>query len=158
MATKGWSTIKPKVYDVYPYKSLSEHLPEKLKSTLSRAFQNPACSKAVSPITGYVPAPAYTAPKPNSNEFVLVSGKNCQTCSISNMFTEPTRYLGDRTVWINPEDAARLGIKNHEIVEIEGIDTKAKGRAAVTVTKSYSGSRLRIRILRRRENKELARS
>ena len=65
----------------------------------------------------------------------MVSGKNCQTCSGLNMFTEPTRYLGDRTVWMNPEDAARLGIKNHEIVEIEGIDTKAKGRAAITVTK-----------------------
>lgn len=135
MATKGWSTIKPKVYDVYPYKKPFGTPSGKAEIYSFKSLSNPACSKAVSPITGYVPAPAYTAPKPNSNEFVLVSRKNCQTCSGLNMFTEPTRYLGDRTVWINPEDAARLGIKNHEIVEIEGIDTKAKGRAAVTVTK-----------------------
>ena len=43
--------------------------------------------------------------------------------------------MGDRTVWIHPTDAERLGIKNNEIVEVEGIDTKAKANTKVTVTR-----------------------
>ena len=57
------------------------------------------------------------------------------TCSGLNMFTQPTRYLGDRTVWMNPADARRLGIKSGDMAEIEGIDTKAVGQARITVTK-----------------------
>ena len=91
--------------------------------------------KSFTPFPVYKPSPAYTAPKLNSNEFVLVSGKNCNSCSGLNMFTEPTRYLGDRTVWMNIDDAARLGIKDQEIVEIEGLDTKVKATAPVTVTR-----------------------
>lgn len=50
------------------------------------------------------------------------------------MFTQPTRYLGDRTVWMNPVDAQRLGIKNGDMAEIEGIDTNYVGQARITVT------------------------
>ena len=99
-----------------------------------QSFKNEAYEKAIAPISGYIPSPAFTAPKQNSNEFILASGKNCVTCSGLNMFTQPTRYLGDRTVWMNPVDAQRLGIKNGDMAEIEGIDTNYVGQARITVT------------------------
>lgn len=69
------------------------------------------------------------------------------------MFTQPTRYLGDRTVWMNPVDAQRLGIRNGDMAEIEGIDTKYVGQARITVTKKVvPGGRFRLRLLRRQPN------
>ena len=135
IAAKGWSTIKPKVYGVYPYKKPFGTPSGKVEIYSFKVVSTPACKKAIAPVTAYIPSPAYTHPKPDSNEFILVSGKNCVTCSGLNMFTEPTRYMGDRTVWIHPTDAERLGIKNNEIVEVEGIDTKAKANTKVTVTR-----------------------
>ena len=135
IAAKGWSTIKPKVYGVYPYKKPFGTPSGKVEIYSFKVVSTPACKKAIAPVTAYIPSPAYTHPKPDSNEFILVSGKNCGTCAGLNMFTEPTRYMGDRTVWIHPTDAERLGIKNNEIVEVEGIDTKAKANTKVTVTR-----------------------
>ncbi len=135
IATKGWSTITKKVYGIYPYKKPFGTPSGKLEIYSFKLFSDPGFLKSFTPFPVYKPSPAYTAPKPNSNEFVLVSGKNCNSCSGLNMFTEPTRYLGDRTVWMNIDDAARLGIKDQEIVEIEGLDTKVKATAPVTVTR-----------------------
>lgn len=132
--TQGWSTIKTKKYNEYPYHKPFGTPSGKVEIYAFQSFKNEAYEKAIAPISGYIPSPAFTAPKPNSNEFILVSGKNCVTCSGLNMFTQPTRYLGDRTVWMNPADARRLGIKNGETAEIEGIDTKAVGQAQITVT------------------------
>ena len=133
--TQGWSTIKTKKYNQYPYQKPFGTPSGKVEIYAFQSFKNEAYEKAISPISGYIPSPAFTAPKPNSNEFILASGKNCVTCSGLNMFTQPTRYLGDRTVWMNPVDAQRLGIKNGDMAEIEGIDTKAVGQARITVTK-----------------------
>ncbi len=135
MASKGWSTIKQKVYGIYPYKKPFGTPSGKVEIYSFKIAVNPACRKAMDPVSAYIPSPAYTHPKPNSNEFVLVSGKNCNTTSGLNMFTQPTRFLGDRTVWIHPTDAERLGIKNNDTVEIEGLDNKVKAQTKVTVTR-----------------------
>lgn len=133
--TQGWSTIKTKKYNEYPYHKPFGTPSGKVEIYAFQSFKNEATEKAIAPVSGYIPSPAFTAPKKNSNEFILVSGKNCVTCSGLNMFTQPTRYLGDRTVWMNPVDAQRLGIRNGDMAEIEGIDTKYVGQARITVTK-----------------------
>lgn len=133
--TQGWSTIKTKKYNEYPYHKPFGTPSGKVEIYAFQSFKNEANEKAIAPVSGYIPSPAFTAPKKNSNEFILVSGKNCVTCSGLNMFTQPTRYLGDRTVWMNPVDAQRLGIRNGDMAEIEGIDTKYVGQARITVTK-----------------------
>ncbi len=135
IAQKGWSTIKIKKYDVYPYQKPFGTPSGKVEVYGFKSFTKPEYLEAMPPVSAYIPSPAYTQPKPDSNEFVLVSGKNCVTCSGLNMFTYPTKFMGDRTVWINPSDAQRLGLHNGEMVEIEGVDTKVKGKAALTVTK-----------------------
>ena len=132
--TQGWSTIKTKKYNQYPYHKSFGTPSGKVEIYAFQSFKNEAYEKAIAPISGYIPSPAFTAPKQNSNEFILASGKNCVTCSGLNMFTQPTRYLGDRTVWMNPVDAQRLGIKNGDMAEIEGIDTNYVGQARITVT------------------------
>ncbi len=43
--------------------------------------------------------------------------------------------MGDRTVWMNPQDAARLGIRNGDMIEVEGMDSGYKANTQVTVTK-----------------------
>lgn len=92
-----------------------------------KSFEKPAYVRGIPPFTAHVPAPAFTPPKRNSNEFILVSGKNCTSCSGLSMFALPSKYLGDRTVWMNPEDAERLGISHGETVEVEGIVRPIKG-------------------------------
>ena len=47
---------------------------------------------------------------------MLVSGKNCTSSSGLNIFAATTRFTGDRTLWMNPYDAERLGIANKEKV------------------------------------------
>lgn len=50
------------------------------------------------------------------------------------MFTFPSKYTGDRTIWMNPVDAERLGIETGDMIECEGLDTGVRGVSAVTVT------------------------
>ena len=139
--TKGWSTIKIKEYGVYPYKKPFGTPSGKVEIYSFKSFEKPAYVRGIPPFTAHIPAPAFTPPKRNSNEFILVSGKNCTSCSGLSMFALPSKYLGDRTVWMNPEDAERLGISHGETVEVEGIDTGYKGNAQITVTKKViSGS------------------
>ena len=99
-----------------------------------KSFAKPGYEK-IKPISDYFPAPAYTAPKPQSNEFVLVSGKNCTSSSGLNIFAATTRFTGDRTLWMNPYDAERLGIANKEKVMVEGVDREYQAEVVVTVTK-----------------------
>ena len=52
---------------------------------------SPSQSRAtkIKPISDYFPAPAYTAPKPQSNEFVLVSGKTARPPRVSTSSPRP---------------------------------------------------------------------
>lgn len=131
---KGWSTIKMKAYDVYPYKKPFGTPTGKVEIYGFKSFAKPGYD-AIKPITGYVPSPAYSAPDPQKNQFVLVSGKNCNSCSGLCIFTPPSEFIGDRTLWMNPADAARLGISNGQSVEVSGVDNPYKAVCKVTVTK-----------------------
>ena len=91
-------------------------------------------AKGIQPLPEYYTTKAYTQPKPRSNEFIIASGKDGATNAGTCIFTWPTKFLGDRTLWMNPVDAERLGIETGDTVEVEGIDNGVKGRTKVTVT------------------------
>jgi anaerobic selenocysteine-containing dehydrogenase len=44
------------------------------------------------------------------------------------------KYVADRSVWMNPEDAERLGVRDGDLIELEGIDNGYKAVARVKVT------------------------
>lgn len=132
--TKGWTTVNKKKYGVYPWKKPFGTPTGKIEIYGFKSFAKPGYEK-IKPISDYFPAPAYTAPKPQSNEFVLVSGKNCTSSSGLNIFAATTRFTGDRTLWMNPYDAERLGIANKEKVMVEGVDREYQAEVVVTVTK-----------------------
>lgn len=140
LQTKGFSTVKMKKYGEYPYVKPFGTPTGKVeifgfKSLAKKGYD------AIPTVPRYMKAPAYTAPKPYSNEFVLVSGKNCTSCSGLNMFAATTRFIGDRTLWVNPVDAKRLGIANKDFVSVEGVDRAYKAKCQVTVTeKVVAGS------------------
>lgn len=79
--------------------------------------------KGASGLADWVQAPGYTQPKPLSDEFYLVSGKDSASSSGTCVFTWPQKFLGDRSLWMNPTDAERLGITSGDTVEVTGIDT-----------------------------------
>lgn len=131
---RGWTTVTKKVYGEYPYKKPFATPTGKVEIYGFKSFSKPGYEKIPAQCQ-YQKVPAYTAPKPNSNEFVLVSGKNCTSCSGLAMFAATTRFLGDRTLWMNPLDAHRLGIENKSFVMIEGVDRDYHAKVQVTVTK-----------------------
>ena len=133
-AERGWTTVKKKVYDEYPYKKPFATPTGKVELYGFKTFSKPGYDKVPAQCT-YQTVPAWTAPKPQSNEFVLVSGKNCTSCSGLNLFAAPTRFTGDRTLWMNPTDARRLGVENRSEVWVEGVDVAYKAKVTVTVTK-----------------------
>lgn len=136
---RGWTTVKKKVYDEYPYKKPFATPTGKVEIYGFKTFSKKGYDK-VPALVGYHRPPAYSAPKAE-NEFVLVSGKNCTSCSGLNIFAAPTRFTGDRTLWMNPVDAGRLGIENRGRVTVEGVDRPYKAEVTVTVTeKVIAGS------------------
>ena len=115
-------------------KTVLNNAKEKVEIYGFKSFVKPGYEK-INPQCRYQKVPAYTTPKPDSNEFVLVSGKNATSCSGAAMFAATTRFLGDRTLWMNPRDARRLGIANKDFVMVEGVDRAYQARVQVTVTK-----------------------
>lgn len=130
----GWTTVKKKVYGEYPYKKPFGTPSGKVEIYGFKSFVKTGY-ELINPQCRYQKVPAYTTPKPDSNEFVLVSGKNATSCSGAAMFAATTRFLGDRTLWMNPRDARRLGIANKDFVMVEGVDRAYQARVQVTVTK-----------------------
>jgi anaerobic selenocysteine-containing dehydrogenase len=76
--------------------------------------------------------PLYTRPK-NPDEFYLVNGRD-QFVTVHAVWTWSVACLVDRRVWMNPRDAERLGIKDGDLIELEGLDNGFKARARVKVT------------------------
>jgi anaerobic selenocysteine-containing dehydrogenase len=76
--------------------------------------------------------PKYTLPS-KPDEFYLVNGRD-QYVSAHAAWTWSVSSLVDRRVWMNPKDAERLGIKDGDIIELEGLDNGFKARARVKVT------------------------
>jgi thiosulfate reductase/polysulfide reductase chain A len=76
--------------------------------------------------------PKYTLPK-NPDEFYLVNGRD-QYVTAHAVWTWSIQSLADKRVWMNPEDAERLGIKDGDLIELEGLDNHYKAQARVKVT------------------------
>ena len=129
----GWSQTAEKKFGVYPYKKpfgTPTGKPEVLSFLAAQKYEQ----KGLHAVSSYEAPKGYKQPKPRSDEFYLVSGKDSASCSGVTLFTWPSKFLGDRTLWMNPVDAERLGIKTGDEIEVESLDTGVKGRTKVTVT------------------------
>ena len=129
----GWALVSQKKFGVYPYQKpfgTPTGKPEVLSFLAAQKYEK----KGLHAVSSYEPPKGYTLPKPRSDEFYLVSGKDSASSSGVTLFTWPTKFLGDRTLWMNPVDAERLGIKTGDEIEVTSLDTGVKGRTKVTVT------------------------
>jgi thiosulfate reductase / polysulfide reductase chain A len=129
----GWALVKTKKFEVYPYKKPLA-TPTGKAEIVSFYAAAKYLDKGLKAMSDYSPVKAFTLPKPLSDEFYLVSGKDAASNSGAAMFNKPQQYIGDRTVWMNPADADRLGISSGDMIELTGIDNGAKGLTKVTVT------------------------
>ena len=130
---KGCALVTPKPYETFTYRA-PLWTPTGKAELVSFYVLGAKTAQGIMPLPEYAPTKSYKAPKPVSDEFVIVSGKNGASCSGLAMFTFPSKYTGDRTIWMNPVDAERLGIETGDMIECEGLDTGVKGISAVTVT------------------------
>ena len=124
---EGYYILSKKKYYVRPYKT-----PLTTPSGKAEIYSLAALDAGLDPLPDYIPPPAYTPPKA-PDEFYLVNGKS-PLISVHASLMEPLKFVGDRSVWMNPRDAKRLGIHDGDIVELEGIDNGWKARVRVKVT------------------------
>lgn len=130
---KGFAFVNAKKYGKVPYVSPFTSPTGKGEIVSFYAATVPS-AKGLMPLPEHYATPCYTQPKA-ANEFVIASGKDSATCCGVTLFTQPSKYTGDRTLWMHPTDAQRLGIKTGDTVEVEGIDTGVKARTTVKVTR-----------------------
>jgi len=127
LESNGFFILKKKSYYSKPYKS-SLGTP----SGLVEIYPLSALASGLDPLPKYVP-PVYTIPR-NPNEFYLVNSKSPMV-SVTATILEPAKFLEDRTIWINPIDAARLGIRDGDLVQVESLDLPGiKAVAEVRIT------------------------
>lgn len=100
-------------------------------SGLIEVYSLKALSYKDDPLPKWKP-PKYSLPK-NPDEFYLVNGRD-QLVSAHAAWTWSVSSLVDRRVWMNPRDAERLGIRDGDMIELEGLDNGYKARARVKVT------------------------
>ena len=124
---EGYYILSKKRYYVRPYKTALA-----TPSGKAEIYSLAALAAGLDPLPDYRPPPAYTPPKA-PDEFYLINGKS-PLISFQASLMEPLKYVGDRCVWMNPKDAERLGIRDGDIVELEGIDTGWKARVRIKVT------------------------
>lgn len=124
---EGYYVLKKKEYYVTPYKTALGTPSGKVE-----IYSLAALANGLDPLPDYIPPP-YAKPKAQ-DEFYFISGKAPLT-SVHASLMEPMKFIGDRSVWMNPKDAERLGIRSGDVVELESIDTGVKARAKVKVTK-----------------------
>lgn len=129
----GWALSSKKKYGVYPYVK-PFGTPTGKPEIFSFMCAAKYAQKGFTGLVDYEAPKGYTAPKPRSDEFYLVSGKDNISASGPTIYTWPQKFLGDRRVWMNPTDAERLGVKDGDAVELESLDTHFKDRTKVRVT------------------------
>ncbi|MFN7106116.1 MAG: molybdopterin dinucleotide binding domain-containing protein, partial [Pyrobaculum sp.] len=122
----GFYVFKQKTYEVRPYKTPLGTPSGKVEIYALRALRY-----KLDPLPDFRP-PWYKLPKA-PDEFYLVNGKD-NTISAHVVFTKNAKYIVEREVWMSPVDAARLGIKDGDLVELEGLDNGYKAAARVKVT------------------------
>lgn len=134
LGAQGYCVLGAKRYDDIPYKRPLDTPSGRIEVYALRAVLNGALRKAgADPLPDYRPVTAYTLPKA-PDEFYVVSGKSMSSTSGHAVFAYTGKALGDRSVWMHPDDGARLGIRTGDAIELEGLDTKAKGTAPVQLT------------------------
>ncbi len=134
ISVQGWSQTAVKEFGVYPYKKPFGTVTGKAE-LLSFMFKVKYAEIGIDGLPKWRPVPGYTHPKPLSDEFYLVSGKDSASSSGTCTFTLPQATLGDRTLWMHPTDAQRLGIRQGDTVLVTGMDTGVKARTQITVTR-----------------------
>ncbi|MBP1449244.1 MAG: molybdopterin-dependent oxidoreductase [Thermoproteus sp.] len=127
LRAKGYYLLKRKAYDVKPYKS-------KLTTPtgLVEIYSLTALKYGLDPLPDWTPPSAYTIPRA-PDEFYLVAAKD-QVVSGHFVFTRVSKYLTERCVWMNPADAERLGIKDGQVVTLEGLDNGFTAKTCIRVT------------------------
>ncbi|MEM0197362.1 MAG: molybdopterin-dependent oxidoreductase [Fervidicoccaceae archaeon] len=114
LQSNGFYILKKKSYYSRPYKT-----PLGTPSGKVEIYSLSALGSGLDPLPKQSP-PSYTLPSA-SNEFYLVNAKGPLTSQQATIL-EPAKYLDDRTVWMNPEDASRLGIRDGDTIELESLD------------------------------------
>ena len=133
VAEQGWSQTAAKKYGQYPFKKPFGTATGKIE-IMSFLIAEKYPNAGLPAVPTYQPVEAFRIPKARSDEFYFVSGKDSSASSGVTLFTQPSKFLGDRSVWMNPVDADRLGLETGDEIEVEGLDNGVKGRAKVKVT------------------------
>lgn len=133
---KGFCVLGAKRYDELPYTRPFDTPSGKIEVYALRAVLNPALRRAkADPLPEHRPVTAYTLPAA-PDEFYVLSGKSMSNGSGSGAFAITGLALGDRAVWMHPDDGARLGLKDGDAIVLEGLDTRQTGKAAVRLTRA----------------------
>jgi thiosulfate reductase / polysulfide reductase chain A len=132
--TKGFSIVGRKKYKGPLYTKPLETPSGRMEVYALRGLLNEKLRAKTDPLPKYTPVVAYKLPSA-PNEFYLVSGKNPTSGSGTAVFGWPAKFVGDRSVWIHPSDADRLGVRDGQMVELEGIDNGIKGQTRAKVTR-----------------------
>ena len=117
----GWAVVKPKAYGTYPYKKPFDTPTGKMEIYAFWPYLK-ANRKGVPGLPAWEPVKAYTLPS-KPNEFYMVSGKNLQGNSGLGMFGPGSHANSERRAVMNPDDAARIGVRENALLEIRAIDT-----------------------------------
>ena len=127
---KGFVTVVQQRYGVVPYRNAFDSPSGRLEVY---AFRPVLRGWRAHGFAEHSDPAAYTLPRA-TNEFYLVNGKSPIGSSGVAGLAYPTQYLVDNALWMNPADAARLGITDGEEVEVEGLDTGWKAKTEIRVT------------------------
>lgn len=132
---KGYCVLGAKRYDELPYTKPFDTPTGKIEVYALRAVQNAAMRQAkVDPLPQYRPVTAYKLPSA-PDEFYVVTGKSMSNGSGAAAFSITGLAVGDRRVWMHPDDGTRMGLKDDDRIVVEGLDTGVTGRAAVRLTR-----------------------
>ena len=127
---KGYVQLAPLAYGTVPYKRPLATPSGKVELY---ALHPVLRGLRASGFPAHTEPTAYTPPRA-ANEFYLVNGKSPAGSSGTAGLAFSTQFLADNAVWMNPRDAARLGVKTGDVVELTGIDTGWVARTRIRVT------------------------